>query len=57
MQTPQAMKYGLALEAFEKAYKEGFYATGDVTLIERFGKKVKTVETNKENIKITTPKE
>lgn len=55
MQTPQVMKYGLAIKAFEKAYKDDFYATDDVSLIERLGKKVKIVETNKENIKITTP--
>lgn len=57
MQTPQAMKYGLAKKAFEKAYKDNFYATDDVALIERLGEKVKIIETNKENIKITTPED
>ena len=57
MQTPQAMKYDLAVKAFEQAYKDNFYATDDVALIERLGKKVKIVETNKENIKITTPED
>ena len=57
MQTPQAMKYELAVKAFEQAYKDKFYATDDVALIERLGEKVKIVETNKENIKITTPED
>jgi len=57
MQTPQAMKYDLAVKAFEQAYKDSFYATDDVALIERLGEKVKIVETNKENIKITTPED
>ncbi|MFH1664323.1 MAG: 2-C-methyl-D-erythritol 4-phosphate cytidylyltransferase, partial [archaeon] len=57
MQTPQAMKYDLAVKAFDQAYKDNFYATDDVALIERLGEKVKIVETNKENIKITTPED
>jgi len=51
------MKYDLAVKAFEQAYKDNFYATDDVALIGRLGKKVKIVETNKENIKITTPED
>ncbi|MBW2984714.1 2-C-methyl-D-erythritol 4-phosphate cytidylyltransferase, partial [Candidatus Woesearchaeota archaeon] len=54
MQTPQAIKYSLAKEAFEKAYRDNFYGTDDVGLVERLGKKVKIVECNDENIKITT---
>lgn len=57
MQTPQAMKYSLAVRAFEKAHQDDFYATDDVALVERLGEKVKIVETNKENIKITTPED
>ena len=55
MQTPQAIRYGLAVRAFKKAYEEEFYGTDDVSLVERFGKKVKIIETNPENIKITYP--
>ncbi|MBW2984298.1 2-C-methyl-D-erythritol 2,4-cyclodiphosphate synthase, partial [Candidatus Woesearchaeota archaeon] len=44
----------LAKEAFEKAYRDNFYGTDDVGLVERLGKKVKIVECNDENIKITT---
>ncbi|MDP7180304.1 MAG: 2-C-methyl-D-erythritol 4-phosphate cytidylyltransferase [Candidatus Woesearchaeota archaeon] len=55
MQTPQGMKYGVALKAFEKAYTDDVYATDDVALVERIGGRVKVIETNKENIKVTNP--
>lgn len=54
MQTPQAIRYSLALEAFEKAKKDKFYGTDDVSLLERLGKKVKIVQCSYKNIKITT---
>src|SRR3989338_3043631 len=54
MQTPQAMKYGLAARAFIKAYNDGFYGTDDASLVERLGHKVKIIESNADNIKITT---
>jgi 2-C-methyl-D-erythritol 4-phosphate cytidylyltransferase/2-C-methyl-D-erythritol 4-phosphate cytidylyltransferase/2-C-methyl-D-erythritol 2,4-cyclodiphosphate synthase len=57
MQTPQAMTYGLAVKAFDSAYEKGFYATDDVSLVEMICRKVKVIETNKENIKITTPED
>lgn len=54
MQTPQAIKYSLAIEAFQKAFQEGFYGTDDAQLVERLGRKVKIVECSYENFKITT---
>ena len=54
MQTPQAIKYSLAKHAFEKAYNDNHYGTDDVSLVERLGMKVKIVESNAENLKITT---
>ena len=54
MQTPQAMKYGLAVRAFIKAYNDNFYGTDDVSLVERLGHKVKIIESNADNIKLTT---
>jgi len=54
MQTPQVIQFRLALEAFENAYKDNFYATDDVALVENLGKKVKIVHGSYENIKITT---
>jgi len=55
MQTPQAIRYGTAVKAFKKAYEDEFYGTDDVELVERIGKKVKIVESNPENIKLTWP--
>ncbi|MFH0868546.1 MAG: 2-C-methyl-D-erythritol 4-phosphate cytidylyltransferase [Candidatus Woesearchaeota archaeon] len=53
VQTPQAMKYFLAKKAFERAYKDKFYGTDDVSLVERIGGSVKIVYCPRENIKIT----
>lgn len=53
-QTPQAMKYNLAKTAFEKAKKQGFYGTDDVSLVERLKKQVKIVPGSWQNIKVTT---
>lgn len=55
VQTPQAMKYFLAKKAFERAHKEKFYGTDDVSLVERIGGSVKVVYCPRENIKITEP--
>lgn len=57
MQTPQGMRYEIALQAFEQAYKDGFFGTDDVSLAERIGYKVKLVECSRENIKITYPED
>ena len=53
MQTPQAMKYGLAVRAFVNALNDGFYATDDAALVERLGEDVKIIECPEENLKIT----
>ncbi len=53
VQTPQAMKFFLAKKAFERAYKDKFYGTDDVSLVERLGGSVKIVYCPRENIKIT----
>ena len=55
MQTPQTIKFPLALEAFTKASGENFLGTDDVSLVERMGEKVKLIEGSKYNFKITTP--
>ncbi|HOK35451.1 MAG TPA: 2-C-methyl-D-erythritol 4-phosphate cytidylyltransferase [Candidatus Pacearchaeota archaeon] len=53
-QTPQAIEYCLAKEAFNKAKDDGFYGTDDVSLVERLGKRVKIVPCSYKNIKVTT---
>ncbi|MFH1187458.1 MAG: IspD/TarI family cytidylyltransferase, partial [bacterium] len=54
MQTPQVIKFSLAWEAFNKAEKEKFLGTDDVSLVERLGKKVKIIPCSEKNFKITT---
>lgn len=54
VQTPQAFKAGILLKAFERAKKEKFYSTDEAALVERLGIKVKIIEGNYDNIKITT---
>lgn len=53
-QTPQAFKYNLILEAYEKALSKDCSATDDSVIAEMAGHKVKLVEGSYENIKITT---
>jgi len=53
VQTPQAMKYFLVKKAFDIAYRDKFYGTDDVSLVERMGGNVKVVYCPRENIKIT----
>ena len=55
MQTPQAIKFPLAVKAFLKAKMDNFLGTDDVSLVERLGKKVKVIEASQNNFKITTP--
>jgi 2-C-methyl-D-erythritol 4-phosphate cytidylyltransferase len=54
-QTPQAFRYEVLREAYERAYREGFMATDDSQLVERLGHKVSVVEGSPVNIKITRP--
>ena len=53
-QTPQAIKYGLFVEAFKNAKKKNLKVTDDVSLVEALGRKVKIVSCSYENMKITT---
>jgi 2-C-methyl-D-erythritol 4-phosphate cytidylyltransferase len=54
VQTPQGFKTKIIVEAFQKAHADKFYGTDDSSLVERLGKKVKIVESDYMNIKITT---
>jgi len=55
VQTPQAFRREIILEAYRNAYRERFYGTDDASLVERLGVPVKTVPGFYDNIKITTP--
>lgn len=57
IQTPQAFRLALLLEAHERAEREGFLGTDDAMLVERLGVKVSVVESDYYNIKITTPED
>lgn len=54
-QTPQAFRYAIIKEAYERAYADGFTATDDSQLVERTGHRVSVVEGSPINIKITRP--
>lgn len=53
-QTPQAFRYAVLKEAFERAHEDGFLATDEALLVERAGGSVKLVRGSPYNIKITT---
>lgn len=54
IQTPQAFKYNVILNAHEKALKDEFLGTDDSVLVERLGYRVKIEQGSYKNIKITT---
>jgi 2-C-methyl-D-erythritol 4-phosphate cytidylyltransferase len=55
IQTPQIFKYAELTSAYEKAYEEVFRGTDDASLFEYYIGRVKVVEGDYNNIKITTP--
>jgi 2-C-methyl-D-erythritol 4-phosphate cytidylyltransferase len=54
-QTPQAFRFPIIREAYDKAYQDGFIGTDDSQLVERLGRAVSVVEGSGINIKITRP--
>ncbi len=59
VQTPQGFRSELLIQAHEQAELEGWYATDDAALVERFFPEqlIKIFETGYHNIKITTPED
>ena len=57
IQTPQAFRRALLLEAHERARTDGFVGTDDAMLVERLGMQVYAAEGEYTNIKITTPED
>jgi|APSaa5957512622_1039677.scaffolds.fasta_scaffold38597_2 2-C-methyl-D-erythritol 4-phosphate cytidylyltransferase len=55
IQTPQAFRLDLLLDAHLRARSEGISATDDASLIERVGRPVQLVLGDARNIKVTTP--
>ncbi len=54
VQTPQGFIKANLIEAYEKAFQEGFYGTDDAVLAERAGFHIELVDGDYQNIKITT---
>ncbi len=54
IQTPQAFRYDLIVEAEDVAEKVGFLGTDEAMLVERLGHTVHIVESSYENVKMTT---
>ncbi len=54
VQTPQVFRYEILRRAYERAREEGFRATDDASLVERYGGTVKILMGSHRNIKITT---
>lgn len=57
VQTPQGFRRDILLEAYRKAREDGFLGTDDASLVERLGAPVKVVESDYQNIKVTTPED
>lgn len=57
IQTPQAFRRSLLEEAHDKAKLDDFIGTDDAMLVERLGARVRVVEGDYRNIKITTPED
>jgi len=55
IQTPQAFRRELIVQAHDWARREGVAATDDAMLVERMGKPVKIIEGETTNLKITLP--
>jgi 2-C-methyl-D-erythritol 4-phosphate cytidylyltransferase len=54
-QTPQAFPRGMIVAAYRRALAEGFQATDDAAVVERYGGRVQVVEGAPENLKVTGP--
>ncbi|QGU00751.1 2-C-methyl-D-erythritol 4-phosphate cytidylyltransferase [Candidatus Syntrophocurvum alkaliphilum] len=57
IQTPQVFKLEQIIKAYEKAYKNNSFGTDDASLYEKYIGRVKLVESDYTNIKITTPED
>jgi 2-C-methyl-D-erythritol 4-phosphate cytidylyltransferase len=57
IQTPQAFRREVIVEAHERATRVGFTATDDAMLVEQMGKPVWVIDGEKTNLKITVPED
>ncbi len=54
-QTPQAFRYNLIKDAFDRAAADGFLGSDEASLVERLGHNVAVIMGSDRNIKITKP--
>jgi len=54
-QTPQAFRFSILRQAFDRALAEGYYGTDESSLVEREGHNVTALMGSDRNIKITKP--
>ena len=57
VQTPQVFPTRTLMAAYRCALKQGITATDDASLVEAMGGRVRMIEGNPENLKITTPRD
>jgi len=57
VQTPQCFRSPALLDAHERANQEGVWATDDAALLERYGHRIRVVEGELTNLKITYPRD
>jgi 2-C-methyl-D-erythritol 4-phosphate cytidylyltransferase len=57
VQTPQAFRASVLLEAHNKAMREQFIGTDESSLVERIPHRVSIIEGDYDNIKLTTPED
>ena len=56
-QTPQAFPLRVIIDAYRRAFTDGFLATDDAALVERIGGRIMMVESSADNLKITRPED
>lgn len=57
VQTPQAFRFSILQEAHLEARNTGFLGTDDASLVERMSRPVQIVQSDYDNIKLTTPED
>ncbi|MFD1708437.1 2-C-methyl-D-erythritol 4-phosphate cytidylyltransferase [Siminovitchia sediminis] len=57
VQTPQAFRLPILTEAHEQAKAQNYLGTDEASLVERIGQTVKIIESDYDNIKLTTPED
>ena len=57
VQTPQAFRVSILKKAHEEAIADSYLGTDDASLVERMNREVAVVESDYDNIKLTTPED